>query len=112
MGTHHRHSMSTKGTVTIRPRKLLTNRLSAPSNDSGCPSRWVGHTQQGDFERDDFRVLVKGEGPQGFQRGNFHLWHEDLLWWWQEHMFCSRLRQCRRCEEARAQAPPHSGWTH
>merc|ERR1711868_128851 len=27
MGTHHRHSMSTKGTVTIRPRKLLTNRL-------------------------------------------------------------------------------------
>merc|ERR1711869_124163 len=27
MGTHHRHSMSTKGTVTIRPRKLFTNRL-------------------------------------------------------------------------------------
>merc|ERR1712147_359265 len=27
MGTHHRHSMSTKGTVTIRPRKLLTNIL-------------------------------------------------------------------------------------
>merc|ERR1711903_23979 len=27
MGTHHRHSMSTTGTVTIRPRKLLTNRL-------------------------------------------------------------------------------------
>merc|ERR1712091_815880 len=27
MGTHHRHSMSTKGTVTIRPRKQLTNRL-------------------------------------------------------------------------------------
>merc|ERR1712094_167203 len=111
MGTHHRHSMSTKGTVTIRPRKLLTNRLLQRRQMILDVHHALATPNKETLKEMISEYLSKAKGHKASKEAT-SIFGMKTCFGGDKSTCFALVYDSVDAAEARAQAPPHSGWTH